>query len=196
MWPPDLCLTPGHQRVRGSFEEEFYARIEADPETGCELWAGACDRAGYGVVSHDGRSRGAHRVAYELRFGSIPRGAHLHHVCRTTSCCRPSHLVPIEPTEHKGVQLAEDAVIAAILEGGDDFRRELESLPEIDWPWWPADNGMGMVAAPVRGRRYVHAEPQVDVQRPVPDARGTGLGLFRSRGRAGLPPHLRPARDQ
>ena len=51
-------------------------------------------------------------------------------------------LVPIEPTEHKGVQLPRTPSWPS-LEGGDDFRRELESLPEIrigrlarrQWGW-------------------------------------------------------------
>ena len=36
--------------------------------------------------------RVVHRVVYELFVGEVPEGMELDHLCRTTNCCRPSHL--------------------------------------------------------------------------------------------------------
>src|SRR5688572_27215265 len=38
------------------------------------------------------RGKLAHRVAYELVNGAIPRGLHVLHTCENSRCCNPSHL--------------------------------------------------------------------------------------------------------
>jgi hypothetical protein len=34
----------------------------------------------------------AHRVAYELEVGELPKGAHVKHTCGNRRCCNPGHL--------------------------------------------------------------------------------------------------------
>lgn len=36
--------------------------------------------------------RAAHRVAWELCFGPIPKGMHVLHACDNPPCCKPTHL--------------------------------------------------------------------------------------------------------
>lgn len=73
----------------------FWAKTTEDPTTGCLLWTGATSTKGYGQVSHAGRTRSAHRVAYEITVGPIPDGAHLDHLCRVRRCVNPDHLEPV-----------------------------------------------------------------------------------------------------
>lgn len=63
-----------------------------EPNTGCLLWTGAMSGTGYGRVSQDGRWVGAHRVAYQMSHGPIPRGMFVCHRCDTPACVNPDHL--------------------------------------------------------------------------------------------------------
>ena len=62
---------------------------------GCRLWTGALNSRGYGQVWDDGRSRSAHRVAYELAVGPIPAGLVIDHLCGVRRCVEPAHLQPV-----------------------------------------------------------------------------------------------------
>jgi hypothetical protein len=89
--------------------ERIAAKIELCEETGCMLWRGYADAAGYGQVSVDGRIRVIHRYMYEMVVGPIPPKYHVDHrlANRETNpgpcihgprCCNPDHLqaVPLE----------------------------------------------------------------------------------------------------
>lgn len=80
--------------------ERFWVKV--DRSDGCWLWTGALDHAGYGRVGvGKGRTKLAHRVAYELAVGPIPdETPHLDHLCRNTSCVRPDHLEPVTQEEN------------------------------------------------------------------------------------------------
>jgi hypothetical protein len=49
---------------------------------------------GYGLLTWNARNATAHKIAYELEVGAIPKGKHLLHLCDTPSCVRPDHLQP------------------------------------------------------------------------------------------------------
>lgn len=67
-------------------------RIEIDKTTGCWLWQGAIKSNGYGHLNIDGRTVGAHRVAYELHVGPVPEGMRVLHSCDVRRCVNPDHL--------------------------------------------------------------------------------------------------------
>lgn len=62
-----------------------------DPE-GCWIWTGYRDPNGYGRVSvTPSRDRLAHRIAWMLTTGEMPKGFLLHR-CDNPSCVRPDHM--------------------------------------------------------------------------------------------------------
>jgi len=63
-----------------------------EPNSGCWLWTGTLNPGGYGCVGFQGKTKGAHRVAYMLANGSIPAGMDLDHLCRVRCCVNPGHL--------------------------------------------------------------------------------------------------------
>lgn len=81
----------GVQLERVSPEDRFWARCVYDPNTDCFLWAGDTNDKGYGLVWFGGRTRQAHRVAYEIARGPIPDGMLVCHSCDTPPCVNPGH---------------------------------------------------------------------------------------------------------
>lgn len=73
-------------------EDRFLAKTSPEPNTGCWLWTGAVTRNGYGSVTHQRRSLGAHRLAFALFAAPIPHGMSVLHHCDTPLCVNPSHL--------------------------------------------------------------------------------------------------------
>ncbi len=62
-----------------------------DDDTFCWEWLG-CLSNGYGQISLGGENFGAHRVAYQLEYGSLSGTDVVCHTCDNRRCCRPSHL--------------------------------------------------------------------------------------------------------
>jgi hypothetical protein len=89
--------------VRPSIHEAFAAKFVPDPMSGCWEWIAA--------RLHPSRSnnlpypqfRGglAHRFAYQTRYGDIPDGLVIDHVCRNILCVNPAHLEAVTQSENK-----------------------------------------------------------------------------------------------
>ena len=78
-------------------EKRFFEKV-ALPEdlNDCWEWIGAKGDGGYGSFTFEGRC-GAHRVAWEMRNGPIPKGDGYHgtcvlHDCDNPGCVNPNHL--------------------------------------------------------------------------------------------------------
>jgi hypothetical protein len=71
---------------------EFWSQVGVGPSDQCWPWLGAISSTGYGTMTIDGRTRGAHRIACELEHGTIPRGHVVMHACDNRQCCNPAHL--------------------------------------------------------------------------------------------------------
>lgn len=62
-------------------------------KTPCWMWLGSTCNKGYGMIRVDGKSRRCHIVLWEIAAGRrVRKGYTLDHLCRTTVCCRPSHM--------------------------------------------------------------------------------------------------------
>jgi hypothetical protein len=73
-----------------------------DSETGCWLWKGFVNKAGYGRIHlmETAREILAHRYVWEDVNGPVPHGMELHHKCGVKSCVNPKHLTLVTRREH------------------------------------------------------------------------------------------------
>lgn len=78
----------------------FWAKVDEWQPSGCWLWTGSLDGKGYGKFGLDGRTVGAHRVAYQIERGPIPDGLELDHLCCVPACVNPDHLEPVTHLEN------------------------------------------------------------------------------------------------
>lgn len=72
-------------------EERFWDKVEKS-ESGCWIWKAALFPNGYGHFKTKDKDNLAHRFAWELEKGKIPKGMILLHSCDTPSCVKISHL--------------------------------------------------------------------------------------------------------
>lgn len=59
-----------------------------EPNSGCRLWLGPLNTAGYGRYGNES----AHVLAYQEFIGPVPNGHIVHHQCKTLICIEPAHL--------------------------------------------------------------------------------------------------------
>jgi hypothetical protein len=55
-------------------------------------WTGVRNSDGYGHLQWQDRPISAHRLAWEVANGPIPRGGHILHRCDVRACVNPAHL--------------------------------------------------------------------------------------------------------
>jgi len=73
-----------------TLEERFNIYTKKGPD--CWEWKGYRDPHGYGRLDMPDKPMLAHRVAYLIRYGSIPDGMFVLHKCDTPRCVNPEHL--------------------------------------------------------------------------------------------------------
>ena len=78
-------------------EERFWSKVNKTDT--CWIWTAAKNQDGHGRFRH-GRLVLAHRFAYELLVGPIPKGLDLDHLCQNPACVNPAHLEPVTRKEN------------------------------------------------------------------------------------------------
>ena len=59
-----------------------------EPNSGCFIWLGKTNNAGYGYLER----QFAHRLSWSLSYGEIPKGECVLHKCDVRLCVNPLHL--------------------------------------------------------------------------------------------------------
>lgn len=83
------CYTE-HRQSNDFQAAKFWQKV--DKSGSCWIYVGAVESNGYGYPSWRKGHKLAHRLAYELAKGPIPKGMLVCHTCDTPPCCNPEHL--------------------------------------------------------------------------------------------------------
>ena len=89
-----------HGVVDTTPEIKFWNRVDIKGGNECWEWQRGRHVFGYGLVTWDGATRRAHRIAYTLTKGAIPEGLVVRHSCDNPPCCNPSHLALGTPAQN------------------------------------------------------------------------------------------------
>lgn len=86
--------------ARPKFLERFLAKIDFNGPNGCWQWRASNRSGGYGQVRVAAGIFYAHRVAYFLFKGIIPKDLEIDHLCRNRGCVNPAHLDVVSAREN------------------------------------------------------------------------------------------------
>ena len=76
---------------RKTLKERFWEKVIKSDR--CWIWSASKNSQGYGEIRFMGKVKKAHRMAYKLTHGKLPRDLDICHHCDNPSCVRPDHLL-------------------------------------------------------------------------------------------------------
>jgi len=87
-------LKPTEFKITGAYRQKVFKRFQKRIQftDTCWLWTGAVINNGYGQFRVNRKTIVAHRVAYDLYRGNIPKGKLVLHSCDNPPCVNPAHL--------------------------------------------------------------------------------------------------------
>ena len=81
-----------HLYIRKPIQDRFINFFIPEPMTGCWLWIGSCNPAGYGWFGIERKTFLAHRASWLIFRSPIPPGMQVLHKCDNPPCVNPDHL--------------------------------------------------------------------------------------------------------
>lgn len=78
--------------------DRFLDKVEPAQLWECWNWTASLNVTDYGIFKYRKKTWLAHRVAYELTYGSLP--PELDHMCANRRCVNPLHLRPLSRSEN------------------------------------------------------------------------------------------------
>lgn len=128
----DLVIWNGGRLAGRRSDTDFWGKVDRQDrvtsphvDTPCWLWTGAKTGRGYGVSGRAFGKRAAHRVAWELVNGEIPRMPGYHgtcvlHRCDTPACVNPDHMTLGSCADNN-----RDMIVKGRAHKGDNRRPEM-----------------------------------------------------------------------
>ena len=95
-----IAFISGHSRRLSPVE---YIVEDRGYKTPCWVWQRNLNPKGYGTKGKGDGTKGTvatHIWYWENKFGKVPEGKQLDHLCRQRSCCNPEHLEPVTNAEN------------------------------------------------------------------------------------------------
>lgn len=128
-----------------AWENRFWLKVHKT-KSGCWEWLGGKNDGGYGQFSVQGKTIGAHRVAYYLFTGVMPKGGHeecVCHSCDNPSCVNPAHLWLGTPKENHADRDAKGHLVRPIGERNGQAKLTTAEVKEIRarWDAWEVTPG-------------------------------------------------------
>ena len=113
----------------------FWSKVDIGNPDDCWPYTGRTDSWGYGSVRLENKQTAAHRVAWILTDGDIPKGLLVCHHCDNPPCCNPEHLFlgtnydNVQDMVKKGRQIkGEDSIKSKL---NEDQVKEIRKLKPL-----------------------------------------------------------------